>query len=47
MGRNCGCVVVRVLVTGCAGFIGSWVVEKLLDEGREVVVLIVLLAIIL
>lgn len=27
----------RVLVTGCAGFIGSWVVERLLSEGHEVI----------
>jgi nucleoside-diphosphate-sugar epimerase len=27
---------VRVLVTGCAGFIGSWVAEALLQSGHEV-----------
>lgn len=29
----------RVLFTGAQGFIGSWVVERLLDEGAEVLVL--------
>jgi CDP-glucose 4,6-dehydratase len=29
----------RVLFTGAQGFIGSWVVEQLLDEGAEVLVL--------
>src|SRR6266571_1915621 len=28
----------RVLVTGAQGFIGSWLAERLLDEGAEVVV---------
>lgn len=27
----------RVLVTGCVGFIGSWLVEKLLERGHEVI----------
>jgi CDP-glucose 4,6-dehydratase len=30
---------VRVLFTGAQGFIGSWVAERLLDEGAEVLVL--------
>jgi CDP-glucose 4,6-dehydratase len=30
---------VRMLVTGAQGFIGSWLTERLLDEGAEVIVL--------
>ena len=29
----------KILVTGGAGFIGSWVVDTFLEEGHEVVVL--------
>ena len=30
----------RVLVTGCTGFVGAWLTERLLEEGAKVVGLI-------
>src|SRR5207244_9944777 len=35
-GRGPGAVVVKVLVTGADGFVGRWLVRRLLADGREV-----------
>ncbi|PYP46013.1 MAG: GDP-4-dehydro-6-deoxy-D-mannose reductase [Gemmatimonadetes bacterium] len=35
-GRGSGAVVVKVLVTGADGFVGRWVVRRLLADGRDV-----------
>src|SRR5439155_160981 len=35
-GRGPGAAVVKVLVTGADGFVGRWVVRRLLGDGREV-----------
>src|SRR5207245_5789342 len=35
-GRRLGAGGVRVLVTGADGFVGRWLVRRLLDDGREV-----------
>src|SRR3989441_12823471 len=35
-GRGPGAAVVRVLVTGADGFVGRWLVRRLVDDGREV-----------
>src|SRR5260370_7518607 len=35
-GRGPGAAVVKVLVTGADGFVGRWLIRRLLSDGREV-----------